>query len=258
MKYVIHYYKEGRLDTRKALRKVRSRVGVASDSPKRRLRWAAIAASVLIVVGLSVYALLSPSTVTLTAEGAQQVYHLQDGTVVTLAPHASLSYSADDCRHVTLSGKVFLDIHHDSRNPFTISSDHYTIRDIGTRLQVEENGFETRLTVVEGTASFGSNQPGTAALALKAGMSAVLSQGDSRPQLDSHTDVNTTAWATHEFHFRDAPLSDVLATLSSYYHVRLTASDTSKQLTADYDADSLDEIISLINQTLNVSITKEK
>ena len=64
--------------------------------------------------------------------------------------------------------------------------------------------------------------------------------------------------ATHQFHFDDTPLSEVLSTLSRYYHVRLTASDTVKRLTADFDADDLDDIISLVSQTSNVSISKEK
>jgi len=258
MKYVIHYYKEGRLDTRKALAKVRSRVGLQPRRPARYLRWAAIAASVVLLVGIAAYALLAPSTVTLTAEATPQVYHLTDGTVVTLAPHSSVSYASDDCRHVRLTGKAFFDIHHDSANPFTISDDRYTIRDIGTRLQVEETGTMTRLTVVEGAASFGSTRGGAAVVALRAGMSAVLGDGDSTPRMESHTDVNTTAWATHQFHFDDTPLAEVLGTLSRYYHVSLTAPDTSKRLTADFDADSLDDIINLVNQTLNVSITKEK
>lgn len=258
MKYVIHYYKEGRLDTRKALAKVRSRVGLQPISRVRYLRWAAIAASVVVLVGIAAYALLAPSTVTLTAEATPQVCRLTDGTVVTLAPHSSISYASDDCRHVRLTGKAFFDIHHDSANPFTITDDRYTIRDIGTRLQVEETRTMTRLTVVEGAASFGSTRAGGKAIALKAGMSAVLGNDDSMPRMDSRTDVNTTAWATHQFHFDDTPLQEVLATLSRYYHVRLTASDTGKRLTADFDADDLDNIISLVSQTLNVSISKEK
>jgi transmembrane sensor len=257
MRYVIHYYKEGRLNTRKALTSVRTRVGLESRRPAFHLRWAALAASVLVIVGFGIYALLRPSTTTLTAEAAQQVYRLADGTVVTLAPKASLSY-AGNCRHVRVMGKAFLDIHHDSGDPFTISGDHYTIRDIGTRLQVEATEGTTRLTVVEGAASFGSTRPGGTAVALRAGMSAVLDHDGRRPQVERHTDVNATAWATHEFHFDDMPLTEVLATLSDYYHVRLTAPETDKRLTADYDADRLDDIIDLIEQTLNVHITQEK
>lgn len=258
MKYVIHYYKEGRLDTRKALGKVRSRVGLQPASSSHRLRWAAIAASVVVIVGLSVFALLRPQTMTLTAEAAPLVSRLADGTVVTLSPGSSLSYDEGDCRHVKVSGKAFLDIHHDSKDPFTISDDRYIISDIGTRLQVEERSSETRLTVVEGMARFASTRRGSKAVDLKAGMSAVLGSEDVSPRIDSRADINTTAWATHEFHFGDTPLADVLVTLSRYYHVRLTASDSSKRLTADYDADSLDDIIALIQQSLGVKITKEK
>ena len=253
MRYVIHYYKEGRLDTRKALASVRSRVGLQPRRPVRYLRWTAIAASVLIAVGLGLYALLAPTTVQLTAEATPRVYHLADGTVVTLAPHSSLSY-AGDCRHVRLTGKAFLDIHHDSAHPFTITDDHYVIRDIGTQLQVEETATLTHLTVVEGAANFSSRQGGKA-LVLRAGMSAVLGPDDCCLQDAAPTEINTTAWATHQFHFDDTPLPEVLTTLSSYYHVRLTTSDTSKRLTADFDADSLDSIIDLISQTLGVRIT---
>ena len=126
------------------------------------------------------------------------------------------------------------------------------------RLYEEEAETMARLTVVEGAASFGSTRAGSKAVALKAGMSAVLGNDDSTPRMDSRTDVNTTVWATHQFHFDDTPLPEVLSTLSRYYHVRLTASDTGKRLTADFDADSLDNIISLVSQTLNVNISKEK
>ena len=160
MKYVIHYYKEGRLDTRKALAKVRSRVGYQAVRPTHYLRWATVAASLLVLIGIGVYALLAPSDVTLTAEAVPQEFRLTDGTVVTLAPHSSLSYPSGNCRQVRITGKVFLDIHHDTDNPFTITDDHYIIQDIGTRLQVEENETMTRLTVVEGAASFGSTRHG--------------------------------------------------------------------------------------------------
>ena len=177
--------------------------------------------------------------------------------MVTLAPHATLSYTSD-CREVEMTGKAYFAIHHDARHPFTITDNDYIIRDIGTHLQVEESEGITQLTVLEGAASFGSTRSGNTAIALRAGMSATLSQGDSAPRLDKKTDVNQAAWATHEFHFADAPLGDVLHTLSTYYHVRLTASDTGKRLTADFDTKSLNSIITVIEQTLDVKIEKEE
>ena len=249
MRYVLHYYKEGKLDTQRALDKIQARAGIRHKTAKHLfLRWTSIAASVLVAASLGTYLYLKPSTTTLTAEATQQVYRLPDGT---LAPHATLSYKGD-CRKVEMTGKAFFAIHHDASHPFTIADNDYTIRDIGTHLQVEESEAGTRLTVLEGAASFGSTRSGSTAVALRAGMSAMLTDGESSPRLDRN------AWATHEFHFADTPLDDVLRTLSTYYHVRLTADNMSKRLTADFDTANLNSIINVIEQTLDVKIEERK
>ena len=256
MRYVLHYYKEGRIDTQKALNKIQARVGIRPRTAKHLyLRGVSIAASVLILLGIGTYLYLRPTATTLTADASQQVYRLPDGTIVTLAPHATLSYT-DDCRKVEMTGKAFFAIHHDASHPFTIADNDYIVRDIGTHLQVEESEAGTRLTVLEGAASFGSTRSGSTAVALRAGMSAMLTDGESSPRLDRKADLNSAAWATHEFHFIDAPLADVLHTLSTYYHVRLTADNMSKRLTADFDTANLNSIITVIEQTLDVKIEK--
>lgn len=258
MRYVLHYYKEGKLDTHRALSKIQARVGTPRHTARHYiLRWAAAAASVLVVIGIGTYLYQRPTTTTLTADATQQVYRLPDGTMVTLAPHATLSYTSD-CREVEMTGKAYFAIRHDARHPFTITDNDYIIRDIGTHLQVEESEAGTRLTVLEGAACFGSTKSGGKALTLRAGMAATLAEGDRSPVMDRQPDVNQAAWATHEFHFADAPLADVLHTLSTYYHVRLTASDTSKRLTADFDTANLNSIITIIEQTLDVKIKERK
>lgn len=258
MRYVLRYYKEGKLDTKRALDKIQARVGTPRRTARHYiLRWAAAAASVLIVIGIATYLYLRPATTTLTADATQQVYRLPDGTMVTLAPHATLSYTGD-CRKVEMTGKAYFAIRHDARHPFTITDNDYIVHDIGTHLQVEESEAGTRLTVLEGAACFGSTRSGSTAIALRAGMSATLSHGESTPRLNKKTDPNTAAWATHEFHFADTPLADVLHTLSTYYHVRLTADNMSKRFTADFDTASLNSIINVIEQTLDVKIEERK
>lgn len=258
MRYVLHYYKEGRIDTQKALNKIQARVGIRPRTAKRLyLHWASVAASALILLGIGTYLYLRPTATTLTAEASQQVYRLPDGTMVTLAPHATLSYKGD-CRKVEMTGKAYFAIHHDATHPFTIADNNYIVRDIGTHLQVEESAAGTRLTVLEGAASFGSTRSGSTAVALRAGMSAMLTDGEKSPRLDRKTDLNSAAWATHEFHFIDTPLADVLHTLSIYYHVRLTADNMSKRLTADFDTANLNSIITVIEQTLDVKIEEKK
>ena len=258
MRYVLHYYKEGKLDTQRALDKIQTRTGIRPKTAKHLyLRGVSIAASVLILLGIGTYLYLRPTATTLTADASQQVYRLPDGTIVTLAPHATLSYKGD-CRVVEMTGKAYFAIHHDASHPFTIADNDYIVRDIGTHLQVEESAAGTRLTDLEGAASFGYTRSGSPAVGFMAGMSARLTDGKGSPRLDRKADLNSAAWATHEFHFIDAPLADVLHTLSTYYHVHLTADNMSKRLTADFDTANLNSIITVIEQTLDVKIEERK
>lgn len=99
--FVLKYFQSNKLDTRKALQKVKARVGIADEEVShaatvslrmRRIRWIAVAASILVLFTIGVYTLLQPKTVTLSAESEVVAYHLPDGTKVSLMPHSSLSY----------------------------------------------------------------------------------------------------------------------------------------------------------------------
>lgn len=59
------------------------------------------------------------------------------------------------------------------------------------------------------------------------------------------------------FHFDDTPLPQVLSELGSYYGVTLTASDTTRHLTGDFEADDLDLLLDMIEQTLHVEIERQ-
>ena len=124
-RFVMRYYAPGKLDTRKALQKVKAGIGMRPT----RYRWAwvgtAAALLVLVVAGAALY--FHEPTTTLTAKRNVERYTLADGTRVTLAPGATLSYKGDNCRRVKIEGKVFLDIKHDADNPFMIMDQNYTI-----------------------------------------------------------------------------------------------------------------------------------
>ena len=59
------------------------------------------------------------------------------------------------------------------------------------------------------------------------------------------------------FHFDNTPLREVLDELSAYYGVRLSADQEGKRLTGDFEADSLDMTIRLIEEVLDVTISRE-
>lgn len=251
-RFVMRYYAPGKLNTRKALQKVKAGIGMRPT----RYRWAwvgtAAALLVLVVAGAALY--FHEPTTTLTAKRSVERYTLADGTRVTLAPGATLSYKGDNCRRVEIEGKVFLEIKHDADNPFMVMDQNYTINDIGTKLMVEETSAGTSVYVTEGTVYFASTANKKPGITLNESDAAILTAHGNGPKRIAHPAGNATTWATGQFHFDNTPLADVLRDLSAYYGVELSCADTGKHLSGDFEAVSLDEVVTIIEQTLNVRI----
>ena len=70
------------------------------------------------------------------------------------------------------------------------------------------------------------------------------------------TDEQAVVLPAVGFHFDDVPLTEVLDQLGDYYGVKLKATDTEKHLTGDFAADSLDTIINMIEEVLDVEIMR--
>src|SRR5574344_1976095 len=188
LQYVLHSYQSGKLDTKNALISVRKRVEIQNHTVLRR--WVAIAATLLALVVGGSWVYLTRRITTLSADAVAQTYRLQDGTKVILSPHSSLSYRGWNNRKVEITGKVYLDIRHDATHPFEIQDCTYTIHDIGTCLQVEENGSATTVYVLHGAAYFASTRQPRNGVVLKEKMGAILSDGCDVPNKPS------TEWLT--------------------------------------------------------------
>ena len=143
--FVLKYFQPGKLDTRKALQKVKARVGIADEEVShaatvslrmRRIRWIAVAASILVLFTIGAYTLLQPKTVTLSAESEVVAYHLPDGTKVSLMPHSTLSYQEDDCRKVEMKGCIYYQVKHDEQHPFDVVGEHGHVRVLGTQFMI--------------------------------------------------------------------------------------------------------------------------
>ena len=69
---------------------------------------------------------------------------------------------------------------------------------------------------------------------------------------------NPAAWATGYFRYEATPLAVVLEERSAYYGVSLSAPADGKSLTGEFSTESLDDILELIEQALEVKIEKGK
>ena len=60
------------------------------------------------------------------------------------------------------------------------------------------------------------------------------------------------------FRFNNAPVNTALKDISNYYDVPLKASDTTKNISGEFESHNVDEAIDLLQATLNIKIEKVK
>ena len=261
LSFVLRYYQEGKLDTKRAIQKVKERTMLSDTRTIPMRRWIAIAASLLLLLigGATYYYIRYNPEVVLTAHEQPQLFILPDQTRVTLSSHASLSYKKKDVRTMTLKGDAYFEVQHDEQHPFIVRNEMAQVRVLGTGFQVSGGRSSQKLTevyVTHGKVAFSSPSDEAQGVVLTQGMKAQLVQGGHKPQLIPAGSINQVAWATGNFHFENTPLTEVINDLETYYHVNLSVSSSEKNLTGDFSTESLDEIISLIEQTLEVTIVK--
>lgn len=251
--FVLKHYQDGKLDTRKAIKKFKRNNGFER---KHYTVWytAGIAASILLCVVLELT--FNKSNHNLTAQDTIKTFILPDGTSVTLSPHSSLSYDPEDCRTVEMTGKAFFKVKHDKAHPFNVTGSKARVTVLGTQFQITESESGSNVYVVCGKVKFSLKGKDNGIILTK-GMKANLNNDAEIPQVVNAGSINQTAWATHRFIFDKTPLKVVLEELSSYHHITLSCSAaTDKTLSGNFQAGDIDEIIDIINNVLNVKIQK--
>ena len=262
LRFVLKHYRHGAFDTRQALQNVKQRTGIHTvRTTTMRYRWIAVAASLLLLVALSTTYIYNKETL-LAAGDVTQTFLLPDQTHVTLSPHSTLAYKNRVPRQVTLHGDGYFEVTRNEEHPFTVTNEISQVRVLGTKFMVstrnDSPAITTEVYVTEGKVGFSAKDNHAQQLVLTRGMKARLTANDDMPRLITAGSINQTAWATGIFHFDNTPLESVLRDLSEYYAVQLYCENTSKRLSGDFHADpsstNLQEIIHVIEQTLDVKI----
>lgn len=152
---------------------------------------------------------------------------LPDGTAVVLRKGSTIQYAtafSGPVRRVQLKGEAWFQVQPDSKHPFVISTDHSTIKVLGTSFLVHSTDNGDEVIVSTGKVSMSGKQIEGKQVILTAGQRAVLANGDLLQQTVS--DSNYLAWKTGVLDFKNTPLPDVLEELSDYYDLQLSIPDT--------------------------------
>lgn len=225
-----------------------------------------IAAATLVfaVVGIFTYLKFTgaePVVLSEVTHDTIRVITLPDHSKATLSQHSTITYNKDfegELREVKLSGEAFFKVTHNPHKPFIVHTELADVRVVGTAFNVAINGNTIGVSVSEGKVLVYAKGD---SIYLTPGKGASISNQESSTT-SSSMDVNVNDWgyATRKFEFKNTVLSEVFACIEKSYPYSIKVqNDAIKncKFTATFDNASAEYIVTLIAETLDLTLTKK-
>lgn len=153
---------------------------------------------------------------TVTGAGDRRQEQLADGTRLDIAPHTRVRVEFDGAqrRLVLEQGRVAVTVAADPQRPFQVVTAEGSVRDIGTRFEVETGAGRARVTVAEGMVEI-DPAAATAARRVGRGQRVEYDQGGVTPP--QPVDVNEAlAWTRGQLMFDAVPLREAVIALNRF------------------------------------------
>ena len=231
---------------------------------RARLLPAAAAAVLLVAGGASLWWIASRRDIAAptvaareftTGAGRRDSVVLADGTGVLLGPGSSLRIDdgyGSGRRDVHLVGEALFDVRHDEARPFVVHVSGVMIQDLGTTFTVRTTNDTTGVTTVavtSGSVRVTRTTSADSAVVLRQGeVGAVRPTGPIVVQRDEAVGA-ALAWTRGQLVFRDAPLTEVAATLRRWYGVEVRIADSAlnaRTFNGSYDREPLATVLDAI------------
>jgi len=279
------------LDVEAALHQVKARVKSADSHPLKldtdrrrapsgeRIRWRvpfpALAAAGLLAIGLGTWLGLrgrsapdaadNTPRMLATGVGVRDSMALPDGSQVVLGPLSSIILAqgyGELTREVEIRGEAWFEVKHDDRRPFTVRAGDAMIVDLGTSFAVRSDSPDgVAVTVTEGSVSMRPvNTSLQQGVVLKAGDNGLLKpegQVVARRGTASDDDI---AWLKGQLVFREAPISEVIASMRRWYGIQLRITDQSlldKHITATFNGEPPERVLEVLRLTLGAEVERK-
>jgi ferric-dicitrate binding protein FerR (iron transport regulator) len=239
-----------------------------------RLKWYALAATVLLIVSAMVYWFgikdtgqasqpqLANTTTGKTTENMRQTIHLPDGSTVVLNANSKLNYPASftgKTREVYLTGEGYFDIKHDPGQPFLVHSGKITTRVLGTAFNIKAYA---SAEIIEVTVTRGKVQ------VMKEDKNLALINANQQVSFNNRTEqyaqkvVDTkpvTAWKPAEILFNDITMKEAADQVAARFKVDIDFANPAVKncrVTATFSEDDLvDEMLAVICAVSNAEYT---
>ncbi len=244
-------------------------------SKKRRIKlnytYSAIAASVLIIIGIFfIFPLFNNSSNLIsyqTNDSIQQLI-LKDGSTVDINRNSTISYPetfSSSERNISLKGEAFFDVTKDKSHPFIITTNAIKIKVLGTSFNVKENinSLFSEVTVKSGVVEVSCLENPANKVLLNIGEKATYNSETNQLIKEINSNKNYLSWKTREITFKNDNLNNAIELLESVYNIDINNDETigpETLITATFEQNSIDFILNTINKTYNLNLnynTKE-
>ncbi len=238
----------------------------ASQLKKNNFSWTKMAAAVAVLIAVAFTAFIifnnQPAPREITFKTLQQALNdtLPDNTVVVLNKNSTLAYPEKfkgKTRPVRLNGEAFFNVAPNKEKPFIITVNDLTVTVVGTSFNIKATNGHTDIVVETGIVQVTQN--GTA-IELKAGEKLSTSRGNTAPVKDAATDKLYNYYITKEFVCDNTPLWKLVEVLNEAYTANIVIANSAIRtlpITTTFYNDSLDNVLLIITETLNITVTKK-
>jgi transmembrane sensor len=224
-----------------------------------------IAASSLIILTLSFIGYKTFQTADVVVKNFSTLENIQeikfsDNSTAILSRNSTITFpeifSGDQREINLLRGEAFFRITPNASQPFIIHTSLGDIKVIGTAFNVFLSPTKLKVSVEEGKVLLATTNDERY---LKPGYTAITSQDTAQIAVSNTTSSNAWGYATRKFIFKDTPLLEVFAAIEKAYpcFIKIQNKDVGKcKLTATFDDVSTEYMLTLIAETLNLTVTK--
>ncbi|MBO9708020.1 MAG: FecR family protein [Caulobacter sp.] len=193
-----------------------------------------------------------------TQVGEQRLVKLSDGSSVRLDTNTRLTVRYTGAkRQIRLDrGQAFFDVAHDPARPFLVTTDQATVRAVGTRFSVREDGRDTRVTLVQGRVEV--RQGAVAPHYLSPGEQIVASTSlGPVSKVDSEV---ATSWTTGRLVFHVVPLRQAVAEINRYSAKPVTldpAYNGAATVSGAFDNTNAEAMISAVAELRDLTVERQ-
>lgn len=197
---------------------------IKKERSLRKLRFLSLAASVIFVIGLSIFTAFEYQnfkiTHTFQTDKFVENIALPDGSVVTLDAKAKVDIKYyEDKREVNLSfGKALFSVTKDNTKPFIVNTNKIKVQVLGTNFEVKNQKDKIDIDVINGKVSVQKleNNAYKEIAVLTQGKHISFDKQNNKYQLKNIDIENIASWKNGILYFQDESLQDAINEFKKY------------------------------------------